>query len=265
MPKRLVHLINPFTSKSGDVSYLDVAQPITFESIRLASKHFQESTYRDDWELLLCTAQYEEDVAIIPSFFKQLPNLSSSTADYFPNLNGQKKLPLVKDIFGTLLSLDLADDDIIIYSNIDIAVQDFFYSYVVDALDSLDALVVNRRDLPKISPEGHTYSHADLHTLYTVAGKKHPGYDCFVFPYKSLKDLQLGDVFLGYPPVGSVIKNSIEAVVGRFEVIRDKYITFHIGEDVSWRQDSPVNEAYYSLNISLAKEGGHDFKKMKLL
>jgi len=59
---KLAHIINPVNvTKFSD---LHKAQPITFESMRLA-KDF--SVHKE--AITLCTTQFEEDHEMIPSFF----------------------------------------------------------------------------------------------------------------------------------------------------------------------------------------------------
>ena len=84
---KFAHIINP-VKVSAD-SELEIAQPITFESIRLAKEFATGKT-----EVELYTVCYEEDHEIIPSFFTQLPNLKRSVLDV-RNFPTPKKYPIL--------------------------------------------------------------------------------------------------------------------------------------------------------------------------
>lgn len=263
--KKLIHLSNPFKVAKGNASHLDIAQPVTFESFKRAKAHFDNNKQHQDWELVQCMVQYKEDRSIVPSCFTCLPDLKYSTLDYFSKQQVKRKLPLLRDILHAVHALSLAPEDVIIYSNIDIAIQEKFYDFVLRNAVIFDSFIINRRDIPKHSATGEVLGVADIQALYAEQGKPHPGFDCFIFPYWMLGKFDLGDVFLGYPPIGSVLKLNMERASSNFKIFREVYQTFHLGEDIAWRKDSSENMAHYHLNITLAKEAGFDFKPMKLL
>ena len=117
MTYRFAHIINPVIVPSS--SDLFVAQPITFESIRIAKK-----LAMDDIDVSVYTAQFPEDQSIIPSWFEKTPDLTRSALDFVQSRK-QRKLPLIGDILERLHQA--ADADYLIYSNVDISVQPFFY------------------------------------------------------------------------------------------------------------------------------------------
>lgn len=84
-------------------------------------------------------------------------------------------------------------------------------------------------------------------------------------PYKFISRLSLGKVFLGYPPIGSVLKMNLERLSDRFYLFDNVYQTFHLGADTFWRRDSETNNEYYEANLRFASEVGFEFRKLKML
>ena len=73
--RKIAHIINPFRAKPpSDLAY---AQPITFETMRIAKAFAVESV-----EVELYTAQYEEDLSVVPEDFQSTPNLGLSVQDF---------------------------------------------------------------------------------------------------------------------------------------------------------------------------------------
>ena len=109
--RTLAHIVNPVAI--GETSDLFVAQPITFESMRLA-REFARGTV----DVSLHTAQFAEDHAIIPDYLACTPDLTRSVLDC-GNFQVKRKLPLIKDILGRLY--DASDAEYFIYTNVDIS------------------------------------------------------------------------------------------------------------------------------------------------
>ena len=262
--RQIIHIINPVKVKSGNPSYLDIAQPITFQSMINAKAIFEEGSYANAFEIKLCTVQFPEDRAIIPNDFIKFPDLKKSVLD-LPNkkLSG-KKLPFLIDIISSVKELNPNSEDIIVLTNSDIGLQTNFYSFVVEQINSFDAFVINRRDLPKENNFGIPFSQKNLKEIYHFEGKKHPGFDCFIFPFHNLKNFQLGKVFIGYPPIGRVILENLKKLNSNFKIFTDEKLTFHLGEDRAWKMDNPTNNKYYYLNYSFADELGFSFNRNHL-
>ena len=119
---KIAHIINPVKVKESSDLYN--AQPITFESMVVASKYAVKFN-----QITLYSTQFEEDKEIIPSDFKILSNLTKSILDINPKYKG-KKLPFIKDIFEKLNEVE--DADYFIYTNVDIALMPYFYDVVID-------------------------------------------------------------------------------------------------------------------------------------
>jgi hypothetical protein len=161
---RIAHIINPVKVSEG--SDLLVAQPITFETMRVAHEFAKASV-----QVELLTTQYPEDHPIIPAFFRKLPDLKRSVQD-FGTFRQKKKYPLIKEILDTLYAG--SDADYLIYTNTDIALLPQFYLAVNDFIaQGLDAFMINRRRVSK-----KFNSVTDIPIMWSEVGLSHPGVDC---------------------------------------------------------------------------------------
>ena len=73
-----------------------VAQPITFESMRVAREKA-----REDADVTLCAVYYPEDEEQIPAAFQKLRPLDRSVLD-FGEFEVKRKYPLISDILARL-------------------------------------------------------------------------------------------------------------------------------------------------------------------
>lgn len=224
---KLAHIINPVNvTKFSD---LQIAQPITFESMRLA-KEFSDN--KDS--ITLCTTQYEEDHQIIPDFFHKCSNLSRSVLDVNPKLS-QRKLPLINDILDKLS--ELPDHDYYLYTNVDIALMPHFYDAVFHYINAgHDAIVINRRRLSK-----KYTSVSELPLMFSDMGKSHPGFDCFVFKKELLQQFELDQICVGISFLEVTLVHNIFSFAKKPLFVPNAHLTFHIGMDVLVNRD---NEFY---------------------
>jgi hypothetical protein len=215
---KIAHIVNQVNvNKSSD---LFEAQPVTFRTM-LAAKKFcaQEGVVN------LYAVGYEEDRAIIPNGFEALPNLLKSVMD-FGRFNNFRKLPLIGEILDSCRNLDV---DYIIYANVDIALQPYFYNYILEKIQNgSDSLIINRRIIDTIS--------SDV-MMYSKVGQKHPGYDCFVFKKDLLNKFEFGNVCIGANWIGRIFYSNLLILSNSLEVVEDAHLTFHIGEDGAWVQE----------------------------
>jgi len=218
---KLAHIVNPVAVKKK--SDLFAAQPVTFETMRTARAMAEASVKVD-----LFTAQFEEDRRIIPSFFTITEDLDRSVLD-LGEFKRKRKLPLLKDVLGRLY--ESSDAEYFIYTNVDIALMPQFY-LVVDLLirNGFDAFVINRRTIPAMPNRT-----ADIPLMYSTIGQSHGGYDCFVFRRDSYPLFELGNVCLGMAWVGRILLINLAAHAKRYQLIRDVHLTFHLGDDQTWR------------------------------
>jgi hypothetical protein len=178
----------------------------------------------------LFSAQYAEDAALVPADFSQTENLTRSILD-LSDFREQRKLPLVNDIIRRLY--DASDADYFIYTNVDIALMPHFYSAVLTLLHGgHDALVINRRTIPDIYKDT-----AHIPLMYSMPGKPHGGFDCFVFRRNAFPAFVLGNLCVGVGGVGRLLMVNVLVHAKRFSLIQDAHLTFHIGDDMTWKSD----------------------------
>lgn len=227
---KIAHIINPVKVKESSDLYN--AQPITFESMVVASKYAVKFN-----QITLYSTQFEEDKEIIPSDFKILSNLTKSILDINPKYKG-KKLPFIKDIFEKLNEVE--DADYFIYTNVDIALMPYFYDVVIDYIKvGHDAIIINRRRLSK-----HYSSPNELQFMYADLGKSHPGFDCFIFKKELLNKFVLGNICVGIPFLEATLVHNLMAFANNPLFVPDKHLTFHIGMEVMPK----IHKPYYLHN-----------------
>lgn len=227
---KLAHIINPV--KVPATSDLYVAQPVTFETIRIASQLAQNKI-----EVELYTVCYPEDSEIIPPFFTPLPHLQRSIQD-IGQFNRNKKYPFIADILSSLYNSTQAD--YLIYTNMDISLMPQFYVAVGETLkEGYDALLINRRGV-----SARYKSVDELPLMYSDYGKPHPGFDCFVFKRDLFPKLILENICIGVPFIEVALTHNLIAFAQKLKLFDDLHLTFHIGTEVM----PPVDEQYYTHN-----------------
>jgi hypothetical protein len=223
--RKIAHIINPvLVDESSD---LFVAQPVTFESMRIA-RDFAVGQV----EVELFSAQYPEDHPVTPADFHRTPDLERSVLDY-GDFQKQRKLPLLKDILDRLYQD--TDAEYLIYTNVDIGLLPHFYLTVDQFIETgHDAFVINRRT---ISDRHQSVEQIPL--MYAEVGKPHRGWDCFIFRRDAYPQYQLGSVCIGASRVGLVLLSSMVAYASSFWEFKNEHLTFHIGDERNW-----LNKAY---------------------
>lgn len=219
----LAHLVNPV--KSPVYSELSHAQPITFETMRIAREKASPAI-----KVILLSAQYPEDYAIIPDYFTKTPDLERSAND-FGTFTHPKKLPLLKDLLDRLY--EASEAPYLIYTNVDIALQPHFYLEVANRIRSgLDAFIINRRRIP-----AHFSTPEELPHMYTHPGTAHPGFDCFIFHRSLYPKFQLEKVCIGIPFVEMTLSQNLFCYAKHFQLFDRDLLTFHIGMEVFKKRD----------------------------
>lgn len=234
----LAHAVNPVMV--GQSSDLFAAQPITFESMRVA-----KILAGDDLSVGLYSVQFSEDVPIIPEFIIETPNLTRSVAS-LSDFNGKRKLPLLADILDRLYAA--TDAEYLIYTNVDIALMPQFYLCVSSIINSgFDAFTINRRTI-----SGHFKSITELPQMYSTIGSPHLGHDCFVFKRDLLRKFELANVCIGINWVGAVLLANLMVHAKKFMLFQDVHLTFHIGDEMTWKDER--NEEYRNFNRQQASK-----------
>jgi len=229
---RLAHIVNPVVVDESSDLY--VAQPVTFETMRVARKFA-----RGQVDVTLFSAQYPEDRSLVPDDFVQTPDLERSILD-FGRFERRRKLPLLRDVLDRLY--DASDADYLIYTNVDIALQPHFYLAVSQFIEQgYDALVINRRTITD-----SYQSVEEIPLMYAEAGEAHPGHDCFVFRRKQYQDYTLANVCVGAPWVGRVLLWNLACRSASFQEFNDKHLTFHLGNDKAWKAGHYADYAAYN-------------------
>jgi hypothetical protein len=218
------HLVHPVrVDKDSD---LVIAQPITFESMRVA-REFAEGAV----DVNLLAIQYLDEAPLpLPECFARLPGLDRSVGDCkafrFP-----RKLALIADLLEALYRA--SRDGYLVYSNVDIALQPYFYLTLARIADQgYDAFVINRRTIQE-----HYERPEQLPLMYPELGDRHPGWDCFVFRRDLFPAFQLGDACIGSGWIGRVLLSNMACLAGKFKIFTDLHLTFHVGNRRPWRSD----------------------------
>lgn len=188
--------------------------------MRAAQEH--ASAYVD---VELLSAQFEEDLDVVPEGFKATRNLDRSVLD-MEGFEKKIKLPILADILQRLH--DESDAEYLIYTNVDIGLYPDFYRFVNRTIDQgHDAFIINRRRLPE------TYvSVDDLPAIYQDKGKKHPGFDCFVFHRNLFPKFHLEGICIGVPFIEITFSQNLFALAKNFKLFEDEFLTFHIGLEI---------------------------------
>ncbi|MEM7105965.1 MAG: hypothetical protein AAF502_22710 [Bacteroidota bacterium] len=224
---KIAHIINPVKAKKG--SDLFKAQPITFESMRLAQNAASEIV-----DVKLYTTQFPEDRTIIPTYFEVLPDLERSVLDV-RDFQNRKKYPLIGDIINQIYQF--SDGDYLVFTNVDIILSSDFYIQVYEKLnEGHDALIINRRRIPDIF---NSPSH--LPEIFKLSGKSHPGFDCFVFKRDLVTNMRFGKICVGVPFIGVTLAHNLFAFAESPKLLDAVQLTYHIGMKIMPSRD----KSYY--------------------
>lgn len=235
--RRIAHIVNPVLV--GESSDLYIAQPITFETMRIARDSLARRT-----DVELFSAQYSEDHPLVPADFGRTDDLVRSILD-FGQFRRPRKLPLLKDILDRLHAA--TDAQYMIYTNVDIGLQPHFYQAVDQFIEEgFDAFVINRRT---VSDRYRDIS--DLPMIYTETGEPHRGWDCFVFPRDVYPQYRLGTVCIGAPRADLALISNMVAFATRFREFKDQHLTFHLGNERAWRSTAFADYADHNTREAL--------------
>jgi hypothetical protein len=237
---KFVHIINPFNA--GNSLTGTKVQAITAECMRRAAREYGENNVR------LVSAQYEEDLNVVPESFVKTENLTRSLKDV-SGIPGNKKLPLIGDIIAKLTQFN--DSDYFIYTNTDISPQTNFYSAIATHLEKsgCDALIINRRRIEE------NLIDKPLEELYAQKGESHPGYDCFIFKKELLSKFDFGNVVVGIPGIGFIFAHNLFLHANHCKVLYHEHLTFHLGMEIvkPWSSKEEVKFQHDEIRSFLRK------------
>jgi hypothetical protein len=244
MSARFVHVINP--AKVPPSSSLYLAQPVTFESIRVA----KEFAAAQGVDVDLCAVNFPEDDEIVPEFFSRRKHLTRSVLDCGRFVT-PRKLPLLADILEAGRST--SDAEFMIYTNADIAMVPHFYVTLDRLVQSgFDAFMVTRRTL-----SSEYKSPAELWRMYADLGETHPGDDCFICRRELSAQYELGEACIGIKYVARLFAFNLILHSERFEHFTNLHLTFHIGDDRIWDDDRWIDYSEHNARFFRAVARAH--------
>lgn len=252
MSPKFAHVVNPV--KMAPSSDLYIAQPVTFESMRIA-QHLAATLSLD---VELCAVNFPEDDEIVPPFFGSRKHLERSVLDV-NRFSIPRKLPLIKDILDR--ATVATEAEYIIYSNVDIAVVPHFYlSLASIANEGWDAFMITRRTLSK------DYTAAsEIWRMYADIGDQHPGNDCFIFRREDYVHYDLGEACIGARGFAKVLGINLIIHAERFQHFKNLHLTFHIGDDRIWSGDKYADYSKHNLNVAREVFHRHHQKLSKVM
>ena len=223
MSLKSLHLINPYTVRDDHAKAL---MELTFESLAIALQNCP-----DELEIQILGVTDKREAIDLPNFIQQQPSTLQTLKDIYP---GQISLafPLMQDLLNVALSQEF---DYLIYSNMDIILQPYFYRYLATQLPEHDALVINRRRLADRKPL------AELAQLQSELGWSHPGFDCFVLERTLVEQFDFGQICIGVPFIESAFTHQIAAFANKPKFVLDAHLTLHVGLEILPK----VNKAAY--------------------
>ena len=233
IPVRIAHVVNTFRTEAD--SPHDRAQRMTLESMRVAR---DVAPLIDNSLKVRHLAAVVSDQDVVSDAFDDIIALERTIQD-LARFQVPRPLPLIQDILD---GPSLVDDEVLIYTNVDIAIVPNFYAFVADLFRlGLDALIVNRRTVSDTYPGPEALSLA-----VAEVGAEHSGYDCFAFRAGIRQQFVPWQSCVGIAGVMSPLLYNILAVARAPCVLLDAHVTFHLGDDKAWQR--PEFDDYAALN-----------------
>jgi hypothetical protein len=236
-------------NESKKASYLHIAQPVTMKTM-VAAKEMAQGTVDVD---LLAIKHKSESISLEPGF-TMTPDIDKYAWEYIDKLiehENKKPLPRLTDILNA--AYQNSDADYLIYTNLDIGLQPYFYCRVKELIEEgFDAICINRRDLDK-KYEGQLLDESCIDIILPLEGELHPGIDCMIFKRNIFPKFQLNNVFIGFPPIGQVLKTQMDKYSKKSLWVKEEKLSFHIGRDLAWQGDG--NKSVYWLENEREAKG----------
>lgn len=226
---KIIHIINIFKTKDKQNVFNK-----TFQSIKKSLRYHKK--YHPNLNIIPIAVFYEEDEDIVPPYFKKASTLKNDAYKEL-NINSPvyKKVPFIKDIFNNAISLE-NDYDYLVYTNIDIIIVNDFYFKSLELFNSdnnISSLSITRRTVPEIFIPKTKLKKIVTGRIDKIT-EKHPGHDTFIIKKGVIEKCNFGNVFIGFPPIGTFILFQMELNGFNFKIIDDKYLTYHLGDDKTW-------------------------------
>lgn len=228
---KIYHIVNPYQVTLGSED--DIVQQKTLESIRVARDYVKgfitvdTIAKVDEKELDYFKSSFSEsDILVAP-----LERLSNDLDTQF---NVSRRLPLLNDLITVpkFMADNISDEDYIIFTNMDICLQPYFYAEVGRLITrGYSCFVINRKTIDK------ELLNRPLTEAYIADGDLHIGHDCFVLPAKLLKKFHIKEHILG---IGFVFRPFLLNCIlhsDNFHEFENVYMTFHYGDDMTWKNE----------------------------
>ncbi len=253
---KLVHCINPFSSEPDSEHFR--AQHVTLASMARARSFSKIVCPELKVEFAQVTDGDDFSSSLIE--FEHSHVLSRSVLDMFP-FEVKRPLPLLMDI---LTPVAVKPDEVIVFTNVDIAVTPSFYSFI-RALFSrgVDCAVINRRTI-----SGNYSSEDDLALMECEVGMPHPGFDCFAFRGNLREKLFAYNSCVGIGGVMLPLLYQLLAFAEAPLVLLDAHATFHLGDDKSWLNNKLADYTEHNkgeIDRTFLKLIGNDENRKRLL
>jgi len=246
--RKFAHIVNPVIV--AEESDLFVAQPVTFQTMRIAQRF---AVADGNVDVALYSAHFPEDAKLVPEGFIATPPLERSVLDV-GTFRIPRKLPLLSDI---LMCLHAAANDAhyLIYTNVDIGLLPNFYVTIDRLIDAgHQAFTIHRRGIP-----AHYRSIADIPLMWAELDQPPQGRDCFVFCREALEHFELGAVCLGALHVGRLLMLNLAASEPTFAEFTNLHLTFHIGDAKTWA--NPALDDYGGHNLTALRNALDSLKR----
>ena len=100
-----------------------------------------------------------------------------------------------------------------------------------DINKKLDQILDVKAELIKLKKD--LSSGASMKNIQT--GKKHAGYDCFVFKKSAYSKFILGHIVIGINWIDEILLRNVLTFACNPIVLQSPYMTFHMGDDLIWK------------------------------
>jgi hypothetical protein len=223
MKSLIAHVVNPYRAPAG--SDAERIQSVTLRSLADAIRFCPEE------KVDLLAAVFEQDAAAVPNGVRLTSFLQESVLDH-GSFTRQVRYPLIADVLQR--AFDASDAEFIIYTNMDIIVQPYFYRAVTQLLcNGTDAVIINRRRIADLGQNPD-----DLPMILAEVGRSHPGFDCFVMHRSLIPQLQLEGICVGVPFVEASLLYNLLAFAKNCVIRPDLHLTTHLGLEVMPDRDT---------------------------
>jgi tetratricopeptide (TPR) repeat protein len=242
---RFRHLVHAYTDKA--VPENTAVQSITFDTIEQARRFAQP-----DYPVMPVAITYPEDAGLVPAGVVPAPPLERVVTDV-ARFAIPRALPLLFDIIGAGMAAPAPPDpgtssvEFVILSNSDIHLQPPFYRVAGELIRrGYDAVTINRRTIDA-APGERSFTPLFM----AEPGTEHPGFDCFIFAARLVPAFETNACCCGAPYVMRSLLFNIVAQARRFLMLTQAHLTFHLGDDRHFRDESYAD--YLDFNVAEAR------------